>query len=323
MLDRVVLFARLFAYTATVIWDHYQRSKPASKRFKSLPPLPPPAPESIQNIVIVGASFAGYHCARTLARSLPPNSPYRIVVIEPRSHFHFTWVLPRFCVVQGHEHKAFIPYGPYLEGGSEGIEVRWVKDAVVSVGKGVVQLRDSEEEIGYAYLVIATGSGAADQLPSRVGTDDKAEGLIRLRAVQEKIKDAQKIVVVGGGAAGVELATDAKGQYKEKKIVLVHSRQAVMHRFRSEFQKAALDGLKKLGVEVILGERVINEEVDEGFVTLKSGRKVECDYVVRIHLFHFLDCLAWVVSNICLGQLYRPKAKLEPNRRAQPWTHLR
>ena len=66
----------------------------------------------LRDVVVIGASFAGYHTAYCLAHSLPTG--YRVTVIERNSHFQLTSVLPRFCVVEGHEHKAFIRYGPYL-----------------------------------------------------------------------------------------------------------------------------------------------------------------------------------------------------------------
>jgi NADPH-dependent 2,4-dienoyl-CoA reductase/sulfur reductase-like enzyme len=140
----------------------------------------------------------------------------------------------------------------------------------------------SGEEIPYEFLVVATGAGAIDMLPSRVDADKKEEGIAKLKEIQAKIRQANRIVVVGGGAAGVELATDAKVQYPEKTVVLVHSKDHVMHRFGSELQKAAMDGLKDLGIEVITGDRLIGEDKDRGLVMLKSGREVECDFLVRL-----------------------------------------
>ncbi|KAJ2966689.1 hypothetical protein NQ176_g10030 [Zarea fungicola] len=96
--------------------------------------------------------------------------------------------------------------------------------------------------------------------------------------MQQRIAKAETVVVVGGGAAGVEVATDAKSLYPNKHIILVHSRSAVMHRFGKELQKAAMEGLKRLEVEVILEDRVIEEDDANGSVTLKSGRKINCDY---------------------------------------------
>lgn len=237
------------------------------------------APESAdkpRNIVIVGANFAGYHAARIIAMDLPADSPYQVVVIEPNSHFNFTWVLPRFCVAEGHEHKAFIPYGPHLGGAP----AKWIRDHVAEVGRETVVL-GSGEEVPYEFLVIATGCGAGDGLPTRVGATEKVEGTGLLKEIQRRVKSADRLLVIGGGAAGVELAADAKSLYPEKKITLVHSREAVMHRFGPELQAEASKSLADLGVEVILGDRLAAENDETGIATLKSGKTVEYDYIVR------------------------------------------
>ncbi|KAI1294111.1 hypothetical protein F5Y03DRAFT_320354 [Xylaria venustula] len=232
-----------------------------------------------RNIVVVGASMAGYHAAKTIAESLLPGSPYRVVVIEAHDHFHFTWVLPRFCVVEGHEHKAFIPYGPYLRHIPESA-LRWIQGSAVHATKENVQL-NSGEEVPYEFLVIATGAGATDSLPSRVGSDARDQGITQLKDIQTRIKEAKNLVVVGGGAAGVELATDVKSLYPEKTVVLIHSRDNVMHRFGPELQKAAMEGLRELGIEVITGDRLIRQDKEGGVVILKSGEQLECDFLVN------------------------------------------
>ncbi|RYP68220.1 hypothetical protein DL769_005560 [Monosporascus sp. CRB-8-3] len=244
----------------------------------------PRGDEEVRNIVVVGASFAGYQAARVIAKSLPflPENHYRLVVVEPHSHFHFTWVLPRFCVVKDHEHKAYIPYGGYLGAAAPGV-LRWIQDHAVCASHNSVRL-SSGEEVPYAFLIVATGSGtgsSGDSLPSRVDADGKKDGIQKLKDMQLKIEKARNLVVVGGGAAGVELATDTKDKYPEKEVVLVHSRDGVMHRFGPELQAAAMDGLRELGVDVITGERVVGHDAKSGFVTLKSGRRVECDVLIN------------------------------------------
>ncbi|KAI0137798.1 FAD/NAD(P)-binding domain-containing protein [Hypoxylon sp. NC0597] len=241
-------------------------------------------PKKPKNIVIIGASIAGYTAARTIAQYLLPDSENRVVVIEPRDHFHFTWVLPRFCVVEGHEHKAFIPYGGYLPAGSleaDGGKVAWIKDRVASISRDSVSLESTGDEIPYEFLIVATGAGAADTLPSRVPATDKPQGMELLREMQKRIRESKDLVVVGGGAAGVELATDAKSKYPEKRVVLVHSRDAVMHRFGPKLQSTAMDGLKKLGIEVITGDRVVSEDKEKGVAVLKSGKEIVCDFLVN------------------------------------------
>lgn len=234
----------------------------------------------VRHVVIVGASFAGYHAARLIAASIPTDGSWKIIIVEPNSHYQFTWTLPRFCVVEGHEDKTFIPYGPYIPERAQHV-VRWVHGRASTVRPGSILIQESGEEIPYEFLVIATGAGVGLQLPSRVGAVRKHDGLQLLRKMQERIKQANTLIVVGGGAAGVELAGDAKSQYPEKHIVLVHSRTAVMHRFGPELQAAALKGLHELQVEVILGERAVLDAEEAGVLTLASGRKIPYDFCVR------------------------------------------
>ncbi|KAI1466116.1 FAD/NAD(P)-binding domain-containing protein [Daldinia caldariorum] len=237
-----------------------------------------------RNIVIIGASIAGYSAASNIAKFLLPDSEYRVIVIEPREHFQFTWVLPRFCVAEGHEHKAFIPYGGLLPRGAldaDGGKVSWIKDRAASISRDSVRLAGTGEEIPYEFLVVATGAGATDTLPSRVGADDKTEGMKLMREIQRQIRESKNLVVVGGGAAGVELATDAKAKYPEKHVTLVHSRPSVMHRFGPKLQAAATDGIKDLGIELITGDRVVSEDREKGIAVLRSGKEIACDYLVN------------------------------------------
>ncbi|RYP07582.1 hypothetical protein DL764_002409 [Monosporascus ibericus] len=289
MLRKAVLVTRVLVYAVSIglsgLYRHVLlRANYLKHRISPSAIKVPGGDEEVRNIVIVGASFAGYSAARVLANSLPflPGKDYRLVVVEPHSHFHFTWVLPRFCVVKDHEHKAFIPYGGYLGPSPPGV-LRWTQDHVVSASRDSVRL-SSGEEVPYAFLIVATGSGtgsSGDSLPSRVDADGKKDGIQKLKDMQLKIEKARNLVVVGGGAAGVELATDAKDKYPEKKVVIVHSRHAVMHRFGPALQAAALDGLRELGVDVITGERVVAHDAKSGFVTLKGGRRVECDMLIN------------------------------------------
>jgi len=283
-LDKKLLFAQLVGYVVTQLWDMLSRPgkkiliRRRSLRSRKLDAREFDSEAKSKSIVIIGGSFSGYFAASLIASTLPSNSPYQIVVIEPNSHFHFTWVLPRFCVVPDHEHKAFIPHGPYL---AKYKNIRWVRDKAVAIDATSLRLRDSGEIIHYEFLIIATGSDGGGGLPSRVGSEEKAVGMQLVREVQKRIADSQNIVVVGGGAVGVEIATDAKDKYPGKNIVLVHSRQAVMHRFGPELQTAALMALEDLGVDVILGERVTGEDIQAGSVLLTSGRKIACDYLVK------------------------------------------
>ncbi|KAI1114540.1 hypothetical protein F5Y14DRAFT_413651 [Nemania sp. NC0429] len=280
MWEKTALYLKLVAYVLNIIQEELGRAARTALSNRRARLFGPPVPPSRdRNIVIVGASFAGNRVAQLLTACLPPNSPYKVVVIEPNTHFQFSWVLPRLCVVEGHEHKAFIPYGGNVHDNPVGV-LRWIRDRVVRITNETVQLKDSGEIIGYDILVIATGSGVDKGLPSRVNATDKRQGMGLMHNMQQRIKSASTVVVVGGGAAGVEIATDAQNLYPDKKILLVHSREAVMNRFGQGLQKAALEGLQSLGVEVILQDRLVQDESQPGMIFLKSGRQIQCDLVI-------------------------------------------
>lgn len=277
MFGQMVLIAKLVAFAATMGWEELcmnlteriRRSQ--SKRIGQIG-------GDKQNIVVIGASFAGYRAARLMAALLPADSPYKVVVIEPHSHFHFTWVLPRFCVT-GEPYKAFIPYGGFLAGSPPG-RIQWIQGRVAKLHTDRVCLEKDGQEIPYEFLLIATGGATTTGLPSRVDSDQRESGLWQLEAMQEKIRGAKSIVVVGGGAAGYELATDAKHAYSDKDVTIVHSRDSVLNRFGPKLRQAAAATLNDLGVNVILEERLLTDEIIDGTIELSSGRKVLTDLVV-------------------------------------------
>ncbi|KAJ5569320.1 hypothetical protein N7450_011806 [Penicillium hetheringtonii] len=219
-----------------------------------------------KNIVVVGASFAGYNAAKTLVNCIP--SGYRVIVIERNSHFQFTWVLPRFSVVEGHDMKAFIPYDTVEE----------IVPREDGNGEGQVRL-SSGERVDYEYLLLATGSSAA--LPSRVGAVDKKDGMKALQAQQEKILASRDIVVIGGGPAGVEIAADTKDRYPDKNITLIHSRQTLLnHGFGTKIHMALSKALVDLGVNLVMGEKPTIPSNETGDIELR-GRSIHFDCLIK------------------------------------------
>lgn len=290
MLAHLLLFAKVFGVVISQAGTHLRALISSFIHRRIYKPGSNP-----KNIVVVGASFAGYNAARCLVNSIP--SGYRVIVIEKNSHFQFTWVLPRFCVVEGHDKKAYIPYGPFLRAppGSH----LWIKDTVEEIipsedGNPGGKIRvSSGEKFDFEYLVLATGSSAA--LPSRVGQEEKKAGMQALRDQQEKIGGAQDIVVIGGGPAGVELAADAKGQFPDKNVTLIHSRKTLLHEgFGIKIHKTLSKALRDLGVNLILGEKpTVPTGVTVGDIQLSEG-SVHFDYLVcrpvvemRPVLFHW------------------------------------
>ncbi|KAJ5212738.1 uncharacterized protein N7498_004384 [Penicillium cinerascens] len=296
MLAHLLLFGKVVAVVFRQTWVLFRlRIASMVHRLTYRPGAQP------KNIVVVGASFAGYHTARCLVNSIP--SGYRVVVIEKNSHFQLTWVLPRFCVVAGHDNKPFIPYGAYLKGppGSS----LWVTDTVGNIepgkdGHGRVQTA-AGEWIDYEYLVLATGSSAG--LPSRVCAETKSDGMKALYNQRQKLAAAHDIVVMGGGPAGIELAADAKAQFPRKNVTLIHSRKTLLNDgFGVKLHRAILKEMENLGVKLVPGEKPAIPDGETGDITLNEG-SVHFDCLIRCtgqrpnsSMMHFLDSSAFSAS---------------------------
>ncbi|KAI0005256.1 hypothetical protein F4779DRAFT_630147 [Xylariaceae sp. FL0662B] len=208
------------------------------------------AVSSPQNVVVVGGSFGGIALTRKLAKTLPTG--YRVILVEKNSHFNYLFNFPRYSVLQHREHLAFIPYDGIASDAPAGV-YQLVQDEVTSITEDSVQLA-SGTVIPYAYLSIATG---ADQSPpAKLLATSHVEGCAELQAIQEQVKLSQKIAIIGAGAVGVEIATDIKTFYPEKDVTLIHSRERLLPRFGRKLHDHVLSVLGKLGIEVILKQKL-------------------------------------------------------------------
>lgn len=81
---------------------------------------------------------------------------------------------------------------------------------------------DPSRRISYDYLVVATGSRAEAGVPWKASSTYEA-CLETLHATAESIGAAGSVVVAGAGATGVELASEIKSEYGDKKEVTLLS----------------------------------------------------------------------------------------------------
>lgn len=234
---------------------------------------------SPKNVMIVGGSYAGTHLAQRLTETLPTG--YRAILIEKNSHFNHLFAFPRFGVVQGKEHMAFIPYDGMDSTAPTGIFQR-VQDSVTSITSSNVHLA-SGEAIEYDYLALATGSWQPP--PSKVASTEKADACGELRASQSRINKASRIAVIGGGPVGIQIATDIKSYFPHKDIILVHSRSQLLPNFGPRLHEHALGALDRLKIKVIMGQRpqLVPEGTEgRGTLAFEDGRKVGYDLVVSL-----------------------------------------
>ncbi|KAH3440816.1 hypothetical protein KXV60_004838 [Aspergillus fumigatus] len=239
----------------------------------------------LKNIIVVGGSYVGRATAQELARVIPET--HRVLLIEPHSHFHHLFAFPRFAIVPGHEHKAFIPYTGIFSSVPRPSAHAVVQARVLSVSPQFVTLdrqwQDSKQ-IPYEYLAIATGTRLAE--PAGMKSDDKVSSVQYLRNHQADTQRAKSILIVGGGAVGVQMATDLREYYPDKDVTLVQSRARVMPLFHEQLHELIKKRFDELGVRLIVGARA--SVPPEGFPTngkpfdveLTNGSKVSTEFVI-------------------------------------------
>jgi NADH dehydrogenase FAD-containing subunit len=221
----------------------YQRAQAVIHRWTYRDVLSP------KNVVVLGGSFAGTSLAKRLTETLPTG--YRVVLVEKNSHFNYLFNFPRYSVLEGHEHKAFVPYAGLAKDAPKGI-FELVQDLATNISDSEVELK-SGERIKFEYLAIATGT--RQNPPAQVKSTEKKDGCAELRDMQAQIKSAKNIALVGGGPVGVQLAGDIKTFYEDKRVVLIHSRDQLLPNFGKRLHDYVVDKLVGIGVTVMLGER--------------------------------------------------------------------
>ncbi|RMZ74905.1 hypothetical protein DV737_g5620, partial [Chaetothyriales sp. CBS 132003] len=164
-----------------------------------------------KNVVVIGGSFAGWFLVDTLSKSLPTG--WRVILIEKNSHFHYTWLWPRMVGVPGHDYKSAVPYPTSHPQAAEGIVLK-KRGTVISIETGAVVL-EGGERVPFEYLGLTTGS--SPRFPSGLTPLSKGTVVKYFQGLQEQVKAAGSIVLVGGGPVGVEIGTDIKSRYPDKR----------------------------------------------------------------------------------------------------------
>ena len=177
-----------------------------------------------------------------------------------------------------HPDSVRFPIAGLCEGGCG-----FLNTAVTGMDLDDKKLETNSGTVGYEYLVLAVGSGAATPPESLAGhfqlfwtLDDALELRGKLsEAWHEAVGPGARAVegdltvaIVGGGATGVELAAEVATlfQYLKKRstrspavvprVVLLEATDRLLGWLDPYFHEVALEELEKLGVEVRLNSRV-------------------------------------------------------------------
>jgi NADH dehydrogenase len=239
-------------------------------------------------VVVVGAGLAGASLIRNLPSAL--RRPGETLLIDREDEYHFIPLIHEVAVGRIHPGSVRSPIPPLCHGG----RCDFLKTEVTGVNLAERSLETSGGRVGYEYLVLAAGSGAArppDDLAPHLQLFWTLGDALRLRdALNEAWRVALSrasephpgdltVAIAGGGATGVELAAEvavlfqylqkrtARKPAVEPRVVLLEAEDRLIGWLDWCFHQAAMERLARLGVEVRLNAAV-EEASEEG---LRAG----------------------------------------------------
>ena len=248
-----------------------------------------PAQSARPRVVIIGAGFGGLNAARRFH-----NAPVDVTVIDHSNHFLFQPLLYQVATAELSPADISAPIRGVLRW-QRNTRTLLANVTSVDVERREVVASDlgdaHEHHIPYDYLIIATGAREsyfghndwAKRAPGLKSINDatsiRREILLALETAElendpERIAALMTFIVVGGGPTGVEMAgaiadlahkavrRDFRAiDTRTARVLLVELGPQLLPQFPSGLGKKAANALRRLGVEVRLGEEV--KQVDD------------------------------------------------------------
>ncbi|KAE8151754.1 putative apoptosis inducing factor [Aspergillus avenaceus] len=259
-------------------------------------------------VLVAGGSYGGLSAALTLldlcggrlARfnftpdAKPPQNqiPIHITVVDERDGFYHLIGSPKALACDQYASKTWIRFQdiPALKTPN----LKFVRGSVSSVDcqSKTAQILDleSKETTSEKYDFLIAGTGLRRVFPTVPQSLQRDEFLKEAWNHKEDIEKARDgVVIIGGGAVGVEMAAELKVLDPQRKITLVHSRDRLLSAepLPDDFKERVYSVLKETGVEVILGQRVIdttavNTDAEHRAwdLTLANGTKLRAGHVM-------------------------------------------
>ncbi len=240
----------------------------------------------MKKVVIIGGGFGGLSAAKVLAKH-----EFDITIIDKTNHHVFQPLLYQVATTALSPADIASPIRSIF---SDYKNVEVFLGEVKSIDREQRKVFFNDSEIDFDYLIIATGSRHSyygkdhweKYAPGLKTLDDalkiREKILLSLEAAEkEKVSDNRQkhlnFVIIGGGPTGVELA-GAISEIVNKnilpdfrnidasmtKVYLIEALPGILSAYPDKLSKHALEDLKKLGVIIILNEKVT--EVNENGV---------------------------------------------------------
>ncbi len=253
----------------------------------------------VPRVVVIGGGFGGL----ALVQGLDPKK-FQVVMLDRNNHHQFQPLLYQVASASLEPSSTTLPFRKVIRPR----EVLFRMAEVISINPDLNQLNTDLGIVNYDFLVIATGSktryfGAAGEINNAIPMKSVSEALALRNRVLEDCEKALACVsredrhwllttvIAGGGPTGVELAgalAEMKTQVitreypeidpKEVTVQLVESGTRILKNMSEQSSAKALRYLGKMGVGVILRNRVVS--YDGNTVTLSSAPPLQASKLI-------------------------------------------
>ena len=258
-------------------------------------------PETNQKrIVIVGAGFGGLALAQTLCKR-----DVQVVLIDKNNYHQFQPLCYQVAMAGLEPSSIAFPLRKVFHN-KKNVHVRITKTN--SVNTEIRQLTTDIGVVNYDFLVLAMGAdtnyfGQQNIINNALPMKSISEAIALRNTVLQNFEDAlsepdyrekegmMSVVVVGGGPTGVEISGSLAEMrnvilpkdypeidFVDMKVYLFQSSKGILPSMSDQASQKSEDYLKDLGVEVRIGERII--DFDGKYAFTNKGEKIRTNNLV-------------------------------------------
>jgi NADH dehydrogenase len=258
---------------------------------------------SVKRICVLGGGIAGWEAARRLRAGLTRRRHLEVVLIDAQERATWTPLLYDVATGAAGARAAALPLRSLTED-SDGL--RFLQARIEGLDLRKREVHTSGAAVDFDYLILAVGAEVNDH-----GFDVFRGGALPLKRAQDAAAIARRVmdaaraaeergapregelhfVIVGGGPVGVELAAELASAARAEllprlgpearlafQVTLVEGAAALVPRRSEALQRCAADALARLGVQVVLSDRVVGFDGRE--VALESGAALRADHLL-------------------------------------------
>ncbi|RAH43543.1 NAD(P)/FAD-dependent oxidoreductase, partial [Aspergillus brunneoviolaceus CBS 621.78] len=259
-------------------------------------------------VLILGASVAGLPIAHALLKNnATTTKKTKVILVNPSPDFFWMIAAPRILTKPAafRPEQYLIPIAPgfaaypagefeFVEGAATAVDFA-AKRVSVALAASSSTAGTKTRELGYDYLVLATGSTT----PSSVAADSETAALYPfkppppspsnptraplgelIRSAQTTIQKAKRIVIGGAGPVGLETAGELADLPHRPSITLISAAERVLPGLTEGASRTAATQLAAKGVHVVTGRKVQSYSPAEGVVTLDNGETLETEVYI-------------------------------------------